>query len=103
LLTGSTGFLGNAVLTLLLQRHPTATFCLLIRARKTRTAHERGYSMLSKLSEQLKLTAEEMQDRVRIVEGSIEDSMLWIRSDFVELQHQLTHIIHCAATVNNTP
>ncbi|HET9256383.1 MAG TPA: SDR family oxidoreductase, partial [Pseudonocardiaceae bacterium] len=101
LLTGATGFLGQAVLERLLASYPDTRVSVLIRPRGERGAAERLRALLRKnvfraLSE--RLGAEELarvvRDRVTVIEGDL---------DVVTLPGDLDVVIHGASTVSFDP
>ena len=103
LITGATGFLGKVVLADLIQRREAlglTTLHVLIRPRKGKTAEQR-------LQEQL-LTSPCFRDFppgwhscVRAVSGDATQPMLGLEAPLLaSLRQELTHVIHCAASVD---
>lgn len=103
LLTGATGFLGQATLERLLADFPDTTISVLIRPRGSTTAETRCKSLLRKPVFKLwkqrvgDETAERtFAERVRVVEGDV-------TSGPPQLPDDIDTIIHCASTVSFDP
>lgn len=103
LLTGATGFLGQAVLERLLSEHPQTRILLLIRSRAGTTAHTRLRRLLSKPvfnpwresvgSDEVHRITDE---RVSVIEADISHEV-------PEIPPDVTAVIHCASTVSFDP
>jgi alcohol-forming fatty acyl-CoA reductase len=102
LLTGATGFLGQAALERLLSTRPWTRISVLIRRRGTHSAADRLAGLLAKpvfrtwregVGEEAALAA--VRDRVSVVEGDL--------STVPELPDDLTAVVHCASTVSFDP
>ncbi len=103
LLTGATGFLGQAVLERLLADHPQTQITVLIRRRGTTSAADRCRSLLRKpvfrtwrerVGEDP--AREEFDRRVHAIEGDV-------TSGVPDLPADLDTVIHCASTVSFDP
>lgn len=101
LLTGATGFLGQAMLERLLSGYPDTRICVLIRPRGGRSAADRLTGLLRKnvfrplrtrLGEER--LAQEVRDRVTVIEGDL---------GAVQLPADLDVVIHGASTVSFDP
>ncbi|HVM14780.1 MAG TPA: HAD-IB family hydrolase [Egibacteraceae bacterium] len=103
LVTGVTGFIGQAVLERLLADLPETEVVVLVRPRSSRTGRER----LERLVEQPafagwrervgdEAVARTLDERVTVAEGGI-------GADTPELPEDLAAVIHCAATVSFDP
>ncbi|HEX5497218.1 MAG TPA: HAD-IB family hydrolase [Mycobacteriales bacterium] len=102
LLTGATGFLGQAALERLLSSYPRTRVSVLIRRRGSQPAAERLAHLLRKpvfrhwrevVGEDV--AAATVADRVAVVEGDL--------GTVPELPRDLTSVIHCASTVSFDP
>lgn len=103
LLTGATGFLGQAVLERLLSDHPETRIVLIVRGRAGTPAEERLRRLLAKPvfgSWRERVGADEAQriaaERISVVEADISREVPDIPSD-------VTAVIHCASTVSFDP
>lgn len=103
LLTGGTGFLGQAALERILADRADTVVTLMIRRRGTTSAADRGRALLRKpvfRSWQQRVGAEQaariFAERVRVVEGDV-------TSGRPELPAGIDTIIHCASTVSFDP
>ncbi|MCA1821963.1 MAG: SDR family oxidoreductase, partial [Pseudonocardia sp.] len=101
LLTGATGFLGQATLERLLSSYPDTRVSVLIRSRGERGATERLSALLRKtvfrqLSERLRADelARVVRERVSVIEGDL---------DTAALPADLDVVIHGASTVSFDP
>eukprot|EP00976_Prorocentrum_cordatum_P098418 1191391-Prorocentrum_minimum.AAC.2 len=102
LLTGGTGFVGKALLPLLLDSHPDAKVVLLIRKKRNQSAEQRRRALVHELfhSEDMSPEAfEQIDQRVRVVEGCNSDPTFWADEHVKSLTTELTHIINSAASV----
>ncbi|MEE6281178.1 HAD-IB family hydrolase [Georgenia sunbinii] len=102
LITGATGFVGQAVLEQLLAEYPTTRVSLLIRPRKELTAERRAQKLLRKpvfknwrrhVGEDV--AAARFAERVNVISGDLED--------VPELPTDLDVVIHSASTVSFDP
>ena len=102
LLTGSTGFVGKVVLEELLRRRKELGIervYLLIRPSRNRSARER-FDRDVATSPCFAGLAPGWRDLCHPVAGDITEAKLAIAdADAARLHHELTHIIHCAASV----
>lgn len=102
LLTGATGFLGQAALERLLADHPETRISLLIRRRGSTPATDRLASLLRKPVFQTlrqRLGDDELAaaaERITVIEGDLGDGVPRLPDD-------LTTVIHCASTVSFDP
>jgi alcohol-forming fatty acyl-CoA reductase len=101
LLTGATGFIGQALLERLLSGHPGTRISVIVRPRGSGTAQDRFTRLLRKdvfRTWRDRLGAEkaiaEAQRRVRVIEGDLETA---------ELPADLDVAIHCASSVSFDP
>lgn len=102
LLSGATGFLGQAALERLLSAYPDTTVSVLIRRRGSTSAEARLTGLLKKpvfatWREQVgeQGVADVVRERVRVVEGDL--------SEIPDLPGDLTTVVHCASTVSFDP
>lgn len=103
LLTGGTGFLGQAVLERLLSEHPQTRIVLLIRGRAGTSGETRLHRLLSKpvfTPWRERVGAEEISriaaERVTVIEADISQEV-------PEIPPDVTAVIHCASTVSFDP
>lgn len=103
LLTGATGFLGQAVLERLLADHPQTGIVLVVRGRAGTSAEERLRRLLAKPvfgPWRERVGADEAQgiaaSRISVVEADISREVPAVPSD-------VTAVIHCASTVSFDP
>jgi thioester reductase-like protein len=102
LLTGGTGFVGKALLPLLLDSHPEATVVLLIRGKRNKTTEERRRALVHELfysSDASPESYKKIDGRVRAVEGDVMDPTFYDNEAMQSLGNELTHIINSAASV----
>jgi fatty acyl-CoA reductase len=100
LLTGATGFLGKVVLAELLRRMPDAVIWTLVRPNAQRIARERHIRAI-RMSPAFADLPRRVWDRVRPLRGDLAVSDLGISPAMTRLlQQRLTHIVHCAASVD---
>lgn len=104
LVTGFTGFVGKVVVETLFRcraRFPFDKVVLLVRANKTKSARER-FLDLAKSSPCFGLLPSGWTDDVRVVEGDMatDDCGITDQSDATYLYENVTHIIHCAASIS---
>ena len=100
LLTGVTGFVGEALLELLLSEVPRATLTLLVRPKGSTPGTERIRALLGKPIFEPTVTAAGgidaiMADRVRVLEGDL--------GDVPALPADLDAVVHCAGDVSFDP
>jgi nucleoside-diphosphate-sugar epimerase len=108
LLTGGTGFIGQGILEQVTQDAAIAEVVVLIRPKaiidhktkqvvRTLSPAERGAELLQRLW----LETPEQQAKFRFIAGDIEQPLLGIAPDeLLRLEQQITHVIHCAASVS---
>jgi len=103
LLTGATGFLGQATLERVLASYPDTRITLLVRGRSGQPAEERVARLLrlpvfdrwrERLGEEA--AAAEVRDRVRVLDADLGTADL-------ELPDDLTAVVHAASTVSFDP
>lgn len=103
LLTGGTGFLGKVVLhELIRQRKQLSidTIYLVIRSKKGQSAEERFLQQIIK-SPCFDAFPKDWHAIVRVVSGYLTENNCGISADAtIELQKELTHVVHCAASVD---
>jgi fatty acyl-CoA reductase len=100
LLTGATGFLGKVVLAELLRRLPGARIWVLVRPSAGQTARER-FIRLVRMSPAFRELPRDAWKRVRPLRGDVLEPDLGISPAMTRLlREQLTHIVHCAASVD---
>lgn len=100
LLTGATGFVGEALLHLLLTEVPGVHVTLLVRARGSSTAGDRVRGLLAKpvfeaVTERAGGLDALLERRVRVLEGDLTDTP--------ELPRDLDAVVHCAGDVSFDP
>ena len=96
LLTGVTGFVGEALLRLLLVEVPGARLTVLVRPKGSTTGRERVRALLSKESFQgLTDDMDTILERVSVLEGDL--------TDVPPLPGDLTTVVHCAGDVSFDP
>ena len=102
LLTGVTGFLGEALLERLLSDLPETSLVVLVRSQSTRTAHDRVRELLTRpafIELQKSIGADGitalLDERITVVEGSLEA--------VPPLPSDLDIVIHCAGEVSFDP
>jgi fatty acyl-CoA reductase len=102
LLTGATGFLGQATLEKLLSSYPDTRVSLLIRRRGSTPAASRLKSMLRKpiFSKWREAVGDDEVERVAATIGVVEGDLAGNRP---ELPGDLDVVIHCASTVSFDP
>ncbi len=108
LLTGGTGFIGQEILEQATQDDAIAEVVVLIRPKdiidhktgqviRTLSPAERGAELLQRLWPE----TPEQQTKFRFIAGDIEQPLLGIAPDeLVRLEQEITHVIHCAASVS---
>jgi fatty acyl-CoA reductase len=100
LLTGATGFLGKVVLAELLERLPDARIWVLVRPSDSQTARERFIRQV-RLSPAFGGVQRETWERVRPLRGDMSLPDLGVSPAMTRLlRERLTHIVHCAASVD---
>lgn len=100
LLTGATGFLGKVVLAELLRRVPQARIWALVRPSESQTARERFVRQV-RMSPAFGDLPRSNWERVRPLRGDLSLPDLGISPAMTRLlQERLTHVIHCAASVD---
>ncbi len=100
LLTGVTGFVGEALLHRLLTQTPDTTVVVLVRAQAATTAPDRVKAMLAKpiFADVLNAAGGAdalLEERVDVLEGDLED--------VPPLPHDLDAVVHCAGDVSFDP
>lgn len=101
LISGSTGFLGSAMLGDMLDRHPEQELGLLIRASKGSDGEERGRAVLTRALGRDR--AELESARVRVIAGDlVEENFGLGQTEFEELARQTSMIFHSAASTSFT-
>jgi HAD superfamily hydrolase (TIGR01490 family) len=100
LLTGVTGFVGEALLELVLAEVPRATLTLLVRPKGSTSGTDRIRALLAKPIFEQTVTAAGgvdavLADRVRVLEGDL--------GDVPALPHDLDAVVHCAGDVSFDP
>jgi thioester reductase-like protein len=98
-LTGSTGYIGAHVASLLLERH-SDRLNLLVRAKTEEEAHERLWHAL-----QLHLSFEQVRDslatRISVFRGDLTEPRFGLgAADYTRLLGTTESVIHCAASLN---
>lgn len=101
-LTGATGFVGKVVLAELMRRRRELgleTVWVLIRARKGKTAQERFEQEISGAG-CFALLTDDWRKHCRVIDGELSHESCGISAaDQATLTGTLTHIVHCAASV----
>lgn len=106
LITGSTGFLGKALVEKFLRSIPDIRWIyLLIRAGKNQTAEERWQKIVdSDLFEMIRKTSSDEGKsafgKIRVINGDMMEPELGIsREDAQEIRENVSVVFHCAATI----
>jgi HAD superfamily hydrolase (TIGR01490 family) len=95
LVTGATGFIGQAFLARLLRDVPGCTVSLLVRARGTTTAEERVSTLLAEPAFGGEDPEPWLRDRVRVIDGDLHR--------IPALPDDLDVVVHCAGEVSFDP
>jgi phosphoserine phosphatase/nucleoside-diphosphate-sugar epimerase len=95
LLTGATGFIGEALLARLLRDVPECRVSLLVRSRGTAGAGERARALLTKPAFGGQDPEPWLRDRVRVIDGDLHT--------VPELPPDLDVVVHCAGEVSFDP
>lgn len=97
-LTGATGLVGGNLLLRILQRDPSTTVSILVRAVSDRKAEERVINHLKQISQGSEY--EQIAGRVRIIRGDVTENKFGLSDEeYDEIAEQTTHVVHSAATV----
>ncbi len=107
LLTGATGFVGKVVLEELLRRRDElkiGTIYVLIREKGARRAPERRFETQVASSRCFAQLSDTWRDHVKVISGDLASrGMAMQESDAALLRERVTHIIHCAASIEFDP
>lgn len=107
LLTGATGFVGKVVLEELLRRRDElkiGTVYVLIREKGARRAPELRFERKVASSRCFAQLPDTWRDHVKVISGDLASSgMAMQESDATMLRERVTHIIHCAASIEFDP
>jgi nucleoside-diphosphate-sugar epimerase len=108
LLTGGTGFVGQEILWQAANDEAIVEMVVLIRPKdivdrktgqviRTLSPSDRGEELLTRLW----LDTPEKRAKFRFIAGDVEQPRLGVSdADYADLQHTLTHVVHCAASVS---
>lgn len=97
-LTGGTGFVGGNLIPRILKGDPASKLVLLLRGNSDREAEQRLNELLWRLAPGIE--AHEAKKRTQVIRGDITAGRLGLsESVYDSLAHEVTHIIHSAATV----
>jgi nucleoside-diphosphate-sugar epimerase len=98
-LTGVTGLVGGNLAVSLLKTRPDSRLVLLVRAQSEDDARLRVYSRLQQADPEMRPAL--FDERLQIVTGDVTDPGLWAPGSTLDtLSQQITHVIHCAASVS---
>lgn len=97
-LTGGTGFLGGNLISRILKGEPSTKLILLVRGNSDGEAWQRLDQRLMDLSQVIDIHL--VKKRIKVIKGDITLERLGLsESLYSQLAEEVTHIIHCAATV----
>lgn len=97
--TGGTGFLGNAIISQILQSYPDERIAVLVRGGSEEEAKNRLHSSFSNLKDQF--SAEEITNRLLPIKGNLDGNKMGISErDYSMLEGSVSSIYHSAANTH---